>query len=96
MDWSLVIFIVIGLVIIGINVAATKYIATAPAYSSEQKKIQITLIWVIPIFGAGFFSWFLWQDRQERSRKDEIGNNTSISNQEAITHAIGSEHRGGR
>lgn len=96
MDWSLVIFIVIGLGVILLNVAATKYIAAAPAYSSAQKKIQITLIWAIPIFGAGLFSWFLWQDRQERRRRDVIGNNTSITNQEAITHAIASEHRGGR
>jgi hypothetical protein len=84
------------ILVVIVNMAASLYISKAPAYERSQKQIQIVLIWVLPIIGALFFSYFLWIDRMSHKLEKQIGNNTTISNSDAVHHYFGTNHRGGR
>lgn len=53
---------------------ASIYIYRAIAYEKKQKKLQIFLIWLFPLFGSLFFSYFLWKDRQRFKLKKDFGN----------------------
>jgi hypothetical protein len=87
--------VIVLVVLVVINIMASIYIGKAPAYESSQKIIQIILIWLIPYFGAFFFSAFLWFDRKAtKISKQEIGNNTSITKSEAVDQAISTSHYG--
>lgn len=79
-----------------INLAASFYVSRAPAFTRRQKIFQIILIWLVPLLGAGFFSYFLWNDRQKRRLGKQIGNDTSITDSAAMSHYIAARHRGGR
>jgi hypothetical protein len=81
--------IISAFIIAGANVAATRFISSAPAYEPEQKRMQIVIIWLVPIIGAALFSYFLWHDRKDYKQKREIGNNTSISDQDSVNHYFG-------
>jgi hypothetical protein len=82
------------LCLIAINFMASIYIGKAPGYELTQKIIQVILVWLIPYFGAFFFSAFLWFDRKENGRNREVGNNTNITKSEAIDQAITTSHYG--
>lgn len=78
------------------NVAASVYIARAPAYPVSRKALQILLVWLLPVLGALALSYFLWKDRRNRPRVNEHGNLTAITDRQAISHATAVNHRGGR
>jgi len=86
-------FLDIFIVVLAVsNVLASSYIIYAPGYGKSQKIIQVILIWLLPVFGAAFFSAFLWFDRLEyRYVRDEDANQTAISNSEAVDQAISSD-----
>lgn len=95
MNWIFIAIFLAVLIVIA-NVAATYYIKSAPAYEPSQKKIQLIIVWLVPILGAAFFSYFLWQDRKKYRYQKQVGNNTSITNQDAVSYYFGANHRGGR
>lgn len=89
--------VIAGLIlIITINLAASLYIGRAPGYERSQKSLQIVLIWILPVVGAAFFSYFLWHDRKVQRLTRQIGNHTSISNSDAVRQYGAANHRGGR
>ena len=88
--------IILLIIVLSLNVASSMYIGKAPAYELSQKKLQIAIIWFVPIMGAAFCSYFLWWDRKKHVHKNEIGNITAFSNTDAIGHYFGANHRGGR
>lgn len=88
-DYILDIFLV---VLALINTLASSYIIYAPGYGKSQKISQVILIWLLPVFGAAFFSAFLWFDRLEyRYVRDEDANRKAISNTETVEQAISSD-----
>ncbi len=91
--------ILIGILVLGVvalNVAASVYISKAPAYEPIQKKFQIVIIWLLPILGAAFCSYFLWNDRKNHKYEKKVGNNTAFSSSDEINHHAGANHGGGR
>jgi hypothetical protein len=41
------------------NLIASVGVALSAAYSPSQKCLQLTLIWLVPVFGAGIALYFL-------------------------------------
>ncbi len=87
---------IVVLIVIATNIASSVYINRAPAYEPIQKKVQITIIWLVPILGAAFCSYFLWCDRKNYKYEKKVGNNTAFSRSDEIRHHAGANHRGGR
>jgi len=79
-----------------VNIAASFYIGLADAYEANQKRLQILIVWLVPVFGAIGLSYFLYKDRSASKKQYQKGNDTSFTNNDAINHYRGSEHRGGR
>ena len=87
--------LIASLALIVINVMASIYIWKAPAYESSQKVVQIIFIWLVPYFGAFFFSGFLWFERKETKKVNrKIGNDSNITNSEAVDQAVSTGHYG--
>lgn len=88
---------IIGIVVLVLmNVAASIYIGSADAYEANQKRLQIALIWLIPVIGALGLSYFLNKDRKSSKKRIHKGNDTSFTNNDSIEHWRGTEHHGGR
>ena len=68
------------------NIIASIYIAKADEYASNQKMFQIALIWLVPVFGCCFISYFLFSHRKSVGRDKLNKNNTNISKREKIEH----------
>ena len=84
------------IVLIIINIAASVYIGADNAYESGQKKIQIVMVWLVPVVGAFGLSYFLYKDHKASKRLLQSGNDTSFTNNDAIEHFRATEHHGGR
>jgi len=80
--------ILILLFIVVTNIMASFYIARAVAYKKKQKILQIFLIWIFPLVGSLFFSYFLWIDRQKFKRQKDFGDSPP-------PYYTGAEHTGG-
>lgn len=61
-------------IIITINVITSIYTSRAPADDRIQLMLQLGVIWVIPVFGAAFVSYFLWLDRKDIRFSRQIAN----------------------
>ncbi|MCK5002516.1 MAG: hypothetical protein KAS57_05800 [Gammaproteobacteria bacterium] len=92
----LYILIATAVVVLILNIAAT-YVVFNTYFEVKKRRLYQTLfVWLLPFVGALMAIYLNRQDYFEQKRQRQIGNHTSISNSDAISHAIAANHRGGR
>ena len=75
-----------------LNVLATHVVFNTYFEIKERRAYQTLFIWLVPIFGAVFAMYINREDYfEQKARKKQIGNHTSITNSEATTHHAGSD-----
>lgn len=83
-------------ILVLMNLIASVSVLRAVEFEPNQKILQLVLVWLVPVFGAGGLMLFYWQDRRRVERLKLHGNLTSITERQAISHATAANHRGGR
>jgi len=75
-----------------LNIVATYIVFNTYFEIKERRKCQTLFIWLIPIIGAIIAIYINREDDFEEKYKKQIGNQTSITDSEATTHAVAAEH----
>ena len=95
MDMVTIILGVIALFILVLDIIAIIIVSRTYFVVKERRMYQIILILLLPLFGA-MLCIYLNREHWFPEKKYTVGNNTSISRSQAIDHALGSDHHGGR
>ena len=78
------------------NIIATYVIFNTYFEIKERRIYQTLLVWLVPIIGSTLVIYINCENYFNEKKERQIGNNTNISDSEAIHHAMGANHRGGR
>ena len=84
--------VILSGIIVLLNIIATYIVFNTYFEIKERKLYQTLFIWFIPIFGAILAIYINREDYFEEKHKKQIGNQTSITDSEATTHAIATNH----
>ncbi len=88
--------IVLVSIIVILNVVASYVLFNTQFDTKERRQFQLIFVWVIPVIGAMMVIYINKEDIIFEKRKKQIGNNTSISNKESISHGLGANDHGDR
>jgi hypothetical protein len=61
-------YIALGVLIVTINTAVTVAVVRSESYESIQKRLQLFVIWLLPILGAAF-TWYVLREEARSSRR---------------------------
>ena len=75
------------------NVVATYIVLNTYFKVKERKLFQILFVWIVPFLGAMFAIYINREEQFEKKSKKQIGNQTSISNDQAIDHYLANNAR---
>ena len=95
---SALLYIVIALTVVAVilNSIATYIVLNTYFEIKERKTYQILFVWLIPFIGSILAIAINREDYFREKHKKQIGNNSNISQSEAINHAVAADHHGGR
>jgi len=93
MDATILVVVgVIASIFLLLNVLATHVMFNTYFEIKGRRVYQILFIWLIPVFGAIFAIYINREDYfEQKTRKKQIGNQTSITDSDATTHHVGSD-----
>lgn len=57
-----------GLLLIVINIAVTVAVFRSESYERNQKRLQLFVIWLLPVVGAAF-TWYVLREEERPSRR---------------------------
>lgn len=59
MDFAAAFAVLLCLCLLALNSAATVAVRRSTSYTEEQERLQVLLIWLVPLLGAGFVLHFI-------------------------------------
>jgi len=95
---DIVFYILIGVasVIVILNIIASYIVCKTLFIVKGRRFYQLLFIWLVPFIGAILAIYLNCEEYFNQKKEKQIGNLTSITDREAVNHAMGADHHGGR
>ena len=91
---NLALYVLVALVVlsVGLNIGATFIVCRTYFEVKNRRRNQIIFVWLVPIIGSLLAIFINREDYFAQKHQTQVGNNPNISESEAVTFGVASNH----